>query len=179
MSDLSATDRCVKCGLCLPHCPTFRLSGIEAASPRGRISLMQAMDSPDVSWSPGLFRYLDRCLECRACEAMATEVDDAEFARECKTLAETGATTILELYNGEYFFHELDPQHIDLATEGSADLPARLHLLDGNSICTHQRGGQPASTLVDDLLQNRCKAHRDPLRRFSSKSSRVAITPAR
>ena len=70
MSDLSATDRCVKCGLCLPHCPTFRLSGIEADSPRGRISLMQAMDSPDVSWSPGLFRYLDRCLECRACEAM-------------------------------------------------------------------------------------------------------------
>ena len=70
MSDLSATDRCVKCGLCLPHCPTFKLSGIEADSPRGRISLMQAMDSPDVSWSPGLFRYLDRCLECRACEAM-------------------------------------------------------------------------------------------------------------
>jgi glycolate oxidase iron-sulfur subunit len=70
MSDLSATDRCVKCGLCLPHCPTFKLSGIEADSPRGRISLMQAMDSPDLDWSPGLFRYLDRCLECRACEAM-------------------------------------------------------------------------------------------------------------
>jgi glycolate oxidase iron-sulfur subunit len=70
MYDLSATDRCVKCGLCLPHCPTFMLSGIEADSPRGRISLMQAMDSPDVQWSPGLFRYLDRCLECRACEAM-------------------------------------------------------------------------------------------------------------
>jgi glycolate oxidase iron-sulfur subunit len=70
MSDLSATDRCVKCGLCLPHCPTFKLSGIEADSPRGRISLIQAMDSPDLSWSPGLFRYLDRCLECRACEAM-------------------------------------------------------------------------------------------------------------
>jgi len=70
MSDLSATDRCVKCGLCLPHCPTFRLSGIEADSPRGRISLMQAIDSPDTSWSPGLFRYLDRCLGCRACEAM-------------------------------------------------------------------------------------------------------------
>ncbi len=70
MSDLSATDRCVKCGLCLPHCPTFKLSGIETDSPRGRISLMQAMDSPDLEWSPGLFRYLDRCLECRACEAM-------------------------------------------------------------------------------------------------------------
>jgi glycolate oxidase iron-sulfur subunit len=70
MSSLSATDRCVKCGLCLPHCPTFRLSGIEADSPRGRISLMQAIDSGQAPWSPGLFRYLDRCLECRACEAM-------------------------------------------------------------------------------------------------------------
>ena len=70
MSDLSATDRCVKCGLCLPHCPTFTLTGNEADSPRGRISLMQALDQPPVAWSPGLFQHLDRCLQCQACEAM-------------------------------------------------------------------------------------------------------------
>ncbi|MCO6414334.1 MAG: (Fe-S)-binding protein [Thiogranum sp.] len=70
MSDLSATDRCVKCGLCLPHCPTFRITGNEADSPRGRISLMQTLDQADTNWSPGLFRHLDQCLQCRACEAM-------------------------------------------------------------------------------------------------------------
>lgn len=70
MKDLSATDRCVKCGLCLPHCPTFALTGNEADSPRGRISLMQAIELPDPQWSPGLFRHLDQCLHCGACEAM-------------------------------------------------------------------------------------------------------------
>jgi glycolate dehydrogenase iron-sulfur subunit len=70
MNDLSATERCVKCGLCLPHCPTFLLTGNEADSPRGRISLMQMLDLPDTAWSPGLFRHLDQCLMCHACEAM-------------------------------------------------------------------------------------------------------------
>jgi glycolate oxidase iron-sulfur subunit len=70
MNDLSATDRCVKCGLCLPYCPTFTISENEADSPRGRISLMQALDRPEPLHSPGLFEHLDRCLQCRACEAM-------------------------------------------------------------------------------------------------------------
>ena len=70
MNDLSATRRCVKCGLCLPHCPTFQLTGNEADSPRGRISLMQMLDQPESDWSPGLFKHLDQCLLCHACEAM-------------------------------------------------------------------------------------------------------------
>jgi glycolate oxidase iron-sulfur subunit len=70
MNDLSATERCVKCGLCLPHCPTFALTGNEADSPRGRISLMQAIEQPDVQYTAGLFRHLDQCLQCGACEAM-------------------------------------------------------------------------------------------------------------
>ena len=55
----------------------------------------------------------------RAGEAMATEMGDAAFARECKAIAEKGATTIMELYNGEYFFHELDPDHIDIIAVGT------------------------------------------------------------
>lgn len=70
MNDLSAAERCVKCGLCLPHCPTFRLTGNEADSPRGRLSLIQLLDSPDNTWSPGLFQHLDGCLLCHACETM-------------------------------------------------------------------------------------------------------------
>jgi glycolate oxidase iron-sulfur subunit len=70
MNDLSATNRCVKCGLCLPHCPTFLLTGNEADSPRGRISLMQAIDQHDAQYTAGLFRHLDQCLLCGSCEAM-------------------------------------------------------------------------------------------------------------
>jgi len=55
----------------------------------------------------------------RAGEEMATEMGDTAFARECKAIADKGATTIMELYNGEYFFHELDPKHIDNVAVGT------------------------------------------------------------
>lgn len=59
--------QCVKCGLCLPHCPTYHLARTEAESPRGRIALMAAMaEAPGVS---GPHPALDACLGCRRCEA--------------------------------------------------------------------------------------------------------------
>ena len=65
---LTLTDRCVKCGLCLPHCPTYRDSLNENESPRGRIALMQGLASQQLTDSPRLRGHLERCLDCRNCE---------------------------------------------------------------------------------------------------------------
>lgn len=60
--------KCVACGLCLPHCPTYDLLRDESESPRGRLSLMLALAKNELSLNAKLESHLARCLACRACE---------------------------------------------------------------------------------------------------------------
>lgn len=64
-------DRCVRCGLCLPHCPTYSISRDEGEGPRGRIELMTALsEDPGLGDDPRLRWHLDGCTGCLSCETV-------------------------------------------------------------------------------------------------------------
>jgi len=65
-AELAAT--CVSCGLCLPHCPTFRVTGEEKYSPRGRIDAMRAVDSGELPIDDEFVDFVETCVQCRGCE---------------------------------------------------------------------------------------------------------------
>ncbi|PFQ49524.1 glycolate oxidase [Bacillus cereus] len=60
---------CMRCGFCLPTCPTYIQSGYnEAHSPRGRIALMKAVVDGLIEPDEDVENTLNVCLGCRACE---------------------------------------------------------------------------------------------------------------
>jgi len=84
---LSLADRCVKCGLCLPQCPTYELTANENESPRGRIALIQGWLSGQLSPSRILTQHLDQCLLCRRCERVCpSQVAYGEIMDQSKAL---------------------------------------------------------------------------------------------
>ncbi len=66
--DDDALSSCVACGLCLPHCPTFRVTGDEALSPRGRIAAMRLVERQGVPMDAAFTEAMDTCVQCRGCE---------------------------------------------------------------------------------------------------------------
>ncbi|MGG1151879.1 (Fe-S)-binding protein [Bacillus wiedmannii] len=60
---------CMRCGFCLPTCPTYIQSGYkESHSPRGRIALMKAVVDGLIEPDEDVENTLNVCLGCRACE---------------------------------------------------------------------------------------------------------------
>lgn len=69
--DFDLIRQCVHCGFCLPSCPTYRITGRERSSPRGRIWLMKSVAEGRLDLLDPLFEEeMTLCLNCRACEAV-------------------------------------------------------------------------------------------------------------
>ncbi|MCD9020812.1 (Fe-S)-binding protein [Cohnella silvisoli] len=66
--DYDQLTNCMRCGFCLPACPTFQETGVEAESPRGRISLMKAVVDGVMEPNARFEDQMNHCLGCRACE---------------------------------------------------------------------------------------------------------------
>ena len=92
-AELAAT--CVSCGLCLPHCPTFRVTGEEKYSPRGRIAAMRAVDAGELPIDAEFVDFVETCVQCRGCEtACPSGVQFGALMEQTRTaLADSGRIT--------------------------------------------------------------------------------------
>lgn len=83
---------CVRCGICLPHCPTYRELGVETASPRGRAALIKAAAEGRLPSLGGLSKHMYLCLNDQACHTVCpsgvrvgemVELARAELRQRC------------------------------------------------------------------------------------------------
>lgn len=96
--DYDQLTNCMRCGFCLPACPTFHEIGMEPASPRGRIAMMKAavdgLMIPDQQFQD----QMNLCLGCRACEpACPADVKFGQLIEQTKEAIEEHATHSLPI----------------------------------------------------------------------------------
>lgn len=119
LADVAA--RCVSCGLCLPHCPTYRKTLSEADSPRGRIALMQGVLEHRIPANERFLAHIDLCLACRACENVCP--NNVEYGRLIN-----GVRGIVEKSRRRSVWQRLGRR---VLMDGVATNPAMLRLVGG------------------------------------------------
>ncbi len=80
---------CIRCGLCLSACPTYREYLSETASPRGRVALARKGLEGDLQLTPNLTEQMYSCLACMACnEVCPVGIHPADLALEMRDMQE-------------------------------------------------------------------------------------------
>ncbi len=117
---------CMRCGMCLPHCPTYKETFLETASPRGRVALVRKIQDGDLEVNERTLEFLTLCLDCQACAtACPCGVNAGELVAEFKCEEkEKGGLSFME----ELILRKLVP-HPDRLE--SAMLPLRLYQKTG------------------------------------------------
>ena len=119
---------CVSCGLCLPHCPTYRITGNDSQSPRGRIELVAAVRGGEIPLDDGVRDSLNSCVQCMGClPACPSSVRyDRIIAPVIEELASTSARQVMVK---RFLFMPLTRPRLLRALTAIAALAQRLHLM--------------------------------------------------
>ena len=80
---------CIRCGLCLSVCPTYRASLKETESPRGRVMLARKVLEGELELTPNLKDQMQKCMDCLACNAICpVGIKPADLALSMRYVAE-------------------------------------------------------------------------------------------
>jgi glycolate oxidase iron-sulfur subunit len=80
---------CIRCGVCLAVCPTYREDLSEITSPRGRVALARKGLQGDLQLTSNLFEQMYACFDCLACNAICpVGIRPADLALDMRTLEE-------------------------------------------------------------------------------------------
>jgi glycolate oxidase iron-sulfur subunit len=80
---------CIRCGLCLAVCPTYREHLSETASPRGRVALARKGLEGELKLSTNLAAQMYACFDCMACNDICpVGIRPANLALEMRDLQE-------------------------------------------------------------------------------------------
>jgi glycolate oxidase iron-sulfur subunit len=80
---------CIRCGLCLAVCPTYRDSLKETASPRGRVMLARKGLEGQLELTPNLIDQMYSCFACMACNDICpVGIQPAELATAMRYVSE-------------------------------------------------------------------------------------------
>lgn len=91
---------CMRCGMCLPSCPTYKETFLETASPRGRVALVRKVQEGELDQSERLLEFLSLCLDCQACaSACPCGVNAGELVADffCERKSSTGLSFMEDL----------------------------------------------------------------------------------
>lgn len=134
--------RCVHCGLCLNHCPTYRLWHLEGDSPRGRIWQMFHVQQGELPISDTFVDHIDKCLDCRACETACPS--GVEYGK----LVEHARARIENEYERPFFSRLAR----DFVFRKLLPFPARIRLA-ANLLKFYQRSGLQSLVRATGILK--------------------------